>query len=287
MRGFGSRRALVIAVSALALVVFAGAASADNDKDTGAALHGAPAAPDSSTAAPDTGAEAAPESSAVAPEVAPDSSAAAAVPAVPAFSVTIPTVTAVGSSVDEATLKKVLSGALADNAEAIATLTADSITIPEIDIGMMAPTPDGKGGEAVVHDIEFDHVAGGVAQSVSIGGVESHSDAGGAARFGRISAEQVDIGGLLAFYGLVKGDPAAPLKPIYVNLAGEGGTLTGPGTHCTVGGFSVAGVKARPLKTSFADVGRLVEEMRTGALPTHEGVRQHVDLYAALISAIR
>jgi hypothetical protein len=53
-----------------------------------------------------------------------------------------------------------------------------------------------------------------------------------------------------------------------------------------VGGFSVAGVKARPLKTSFADVGRLVEEMRTGALPTQDGVRQLVDFYADLLSAI-
>ncbi|HTN63869.1 MAG TPA: hypothetical protein VL147_20325, partial [Devosia sp.] len=56
----------------------------------------------------------------------------AAVP--PKFSVEIPTIDAVGSNLDEPTLRAIFSGDLVDHAEALASLTADSITIPAITV---------------------------------------------------------------------------------------------------------------------------------------------------------
>ena len=48
------------------------------------------------------------------------------------FSVDIPTIDAVDSNVDDETLRAIFSGDLVDNADALAGLTATSITIPEI-----------------------------------------------------------------------------------------------------------------------------------------------------------
>ena len=45
------------------------------------------------------------------------------------FSVSIPTVDAVGSSIDADTIKAILSGALVENADALADLDASSITV--------------------------------------------------------------------------------------------------------------------------------------------------------------
>ena len=262
------------------------------------------AAPDTSAtgddmAAPDSQDNAAPagDQNAAAPDSSDASSGGASVsvpelptlPAIPklTFTVTIPTINAVGSSVDEATLRQVLSGQLADNAQAMATLTADSIAIPEIDIGIAGAAP-GNGAEVMIHNIEIDHVANGLAQSLSIGGMESRADIGSASRGGRISAEQVDIGGLLAFYGLVKGDPSSPLKPIYTNLSSEGGTLTAPGTNCTIGRLTVASLKARPLKLPFLDFISLVEKLQTGAEPpSPQVIRPVLDFYQDLLTAIQ
>src|SRR5690606_3710519 len=56
--------------------------------------------------------------------------------------VTIPTIEAVGSSVDDATLMDIFSGNITDNAEALATLNAESITVPSIEISVAEDDPD-------------------------------------------------------------------------------------------------------------------------------------------------
>src|SRR4051794_2144248 len=65
------------------------------------------------------------------------------------FTVDIPTIDAVDSNLDEATLRDIFSGNIVDNADALAGLTATSITIPEI-ILSGSSTIDGETNSATV-----------------------------------------------------------------------------------------------------------------------------------------
>jgi hypothetical protein len=132
-------------------------------------------------------------------------------------------------------------------------------------------------------------VAKGVAQAIIIGGVEttSNQNGGGTARFGKMSAEDFDIGGLLAFLGLVKGDPTAPKKTVYRNLLTTGGTFNSPKADCTFGASSVARVSLRPLKVSFQDVFAMLEKSDKGDVPpTREEIATMVDFFIDVTDAI-
>ena len=240
----------------------------------------APATPD--VAAPDT----LPQP--LTPEVAaPDVLPA---PAIPAFTVkvTVPALTAVGSSVDEATLRDILSGKVAENADAIANLSATSITIPEIDVAMTITAGKANNLALTLRDIVFDTVTGGVARSVTIGSVESRSDAGGRAHIEKVSAEQVNLGLMLQLYGLVKGDPTAPLSLAYSDFTSAGGTFSGPGASCTFGKFSAARVEARPLKVSLSEFTQLAADVGTDTgKPSRRAMGRLVDTYADLLTAFR
>src|SRR5690606_36916132 len=85
------------------------------------------------------------------------------------ISVDIPTIDAVGSNVDEATLRAIFSGNLVDNADALAGLTASSIAIPEITLSATT-TLEGKTTEATVtfSDLVLSDITDGTAASVSL-----------------------------------------------------------------------------------------------------------------------
>ena len=246
-----------------------------------------------STGSGDKAREASPPAPATPEVMAPDALPTPATPAV-TVKITIPTLTAVGSNVDEATLKDILSGKVAENADAIAKLSATSVTIPEIDVAMAITT--GKPGNLALtfRDIAFQNVTDGIAQSVEIGSVESRSDVGGNAHavgnahIDKMSAEQVNLGLMLQLYGLVKGDPSSPFSLAYSNLTWTGGTSSGPGANCTFGKMSAARVEARPLKVSLSEFAQLTAEVSAdNGAPSRRAVGRLVDAYADLLSAFR
>ncbi|HVZ13174.1 MAG TPA: hypothetical protein VG894_01830 [Bauldia sp.] len=176
--------------------------------------------------------------------------------------VAVPSVRVVDSSLDEATLKAVLAGDLAGHASELASLNARRITIPTYDVAYSTTAADGAtvSGDLVFHDIRLSSVWKGVANTVSIGSVTISNSAGGQGTFGRITAEQFDIGGLLSFYGLVPGDPNGPPRPIYRNLREAQGSIKSPTGGCDIGDTAMASLKARPLKMSFVDFMNLIGE---------------------------
>lgn len=207
----------------------------------------------------------------------------------PRVEVTIPTITAVGSSIDEGTLRSIFSGDFAGHADELATLSARSIAIPELHISFDVPggASEAVNGEVIFHDIAIANVTDGIARSLSVGSSETKTSDGGTAKFGKMSADSFDIGGLLGFYGLVEAKPVTEPKVIYRNLAVEGGTVTSPEAICTIRGATVASFKARPLKVSFMDFIALAQKMdTTDEKPSPETIALFVNFYIDLIEAI-
>ena len=168
---------------------------------------------------------------------------------------TIPTITAVGSSMDEAALRDVLSGNVGPHAADLAALSATSITIPEIDLSLTTTT-DGKpmASKVVYKDLVLNNVKNGIAESASVGSTSTSTDEG-SFNFGKLSASAVDFGAILALYSMV---PAAgsdqAMKPLYKNFSFDGGSFTGSGTTCTFGKIAADEFDARPLKVSFGQL---------------------------------
>jgi hypothetical protein len=141
--------------------------------------------------------------------------ATTAPPAPPEVSVTIPSVDAVASNVDDATLRAIFSGDIVGNADALASLTADSITIPTITLNF-STTVEGKRQTGAVNfkDIVLDDVTDGAAATVTMGGMELTTDEDVSGSFGKVSATDLDIGNLLGIYGLVDAGDQTELSTI-------------------------------------------------------------------------
>ncbi|NGP17859.1 hypothetical protein [Devosia aurantiaca] len=203
------------------------------------------------------------------------------------YAVSIPTIDAVDSNVDDATLTAVLSGEVAENAEALAGLTATSITVPEIKITV---TGDQTGEESftatiTLNDLVLEDVVDGVAGGVSLSGIDMVSDDGDFT-FGTLSASEFDIGGVLGIYGLVDASAQTDLQTIYTDFEAEGGTLSADDLDCTFGPVAGAEFKARPLQTSFFElvsIAERLEEDPENVAPADVGslMRMYADLLTA------
>ena len=207
----------------------------------------------------------------------------------PEISVSIPTIDAVDSSIDEAALREVFSGNIADHAMELAALDATSITIPEIrlHIGMQSPeTGEAMEEEIVYHDIVISDVSGGVAEKVSVGGADISIGPDIALTLNEMSAANFDIGGMLGFYGVVPGAAGGEIKTIYTDLLLEGGNFTSPEVDCDFGAVSTAEFKARPTRFSYLDIVSVVTRMGDDDTPPlPEDIATIVDFYADLLTA--
>lgn len=202
------------------------------------------------------------------------------------FSVDIPAIDAVNANVDEATLRSIFSGDVVDNADALAGLTATSITIPEIILSVTA-TVDGEVNEATVtfSDLVLSDITDGNAASVSMAGISLDAGDEGSAEFGMLSASSFNIAGVLGLYGLVDSTGQAELETIYSDFRFEGGTFEAPEIACTMGSMSVAEFKARPLSYNFAEIMALAESLEGDDEPSPELVGAALHMYAELFTA--
>jgi hypothetical protein len=204
-------------------------------------------------------------------------------------SVDIPTIDAVGSNVDDNTLRAIFSGALTEHAEALAGLTATSISIPEITINTTT-TVDGEAHQSTVTlaDLELSEIANGIAASIALATTTIDAGEDGIAEFGTMSAANLNIGGMLGIYGLVDGGGQTELQTIYTDLHFEGGTLEATDVSCTIGAVTSAEAKARPLNHSFAEIMSLADTLEAqGDDPSPEQLGQMVHIYADVLTAFQ
>jgi len=263
MTQLGRKNAYLAVATATLLLTSIGALPAYAQDATAAPVEHAKATPDAGTAA----------------------STAAATDAAGAFKVTIPTVEAKDSSIDADTLKQIFSGDFVAHAGDLAKLEATSITIPEVDVSYQ---PGASGAAPITYvykDIEIDGVRNGIADSATVGSLEGAQTGTLTYKFGKTSARLFDIGGLLAFYGLVPSTDQT-MKTMYQNLDFEGGTLTGPDFSCEMGAFHVDDFKARPLKMPLGDLLKLLtSDQFKQDNPSPEAIGKLLNFYVDLFTA--
>lgn len=201
-------------------------------------------------------------------------------------SVSIPTIDAVGSSISDEVLTEVLSGAVTEHAEELASLDAESITVPEIIVTVVS-TIDGAEQEATLtfRDLTLENVTDGVAANVGLSGIGLVTD-DMSFDYGTLSAANLNIGGMLGIYGLVDTDQTE-LETIYSDLVSAGGTLTSDEINCTIGSVTSEGdFKARPLRTSFAEMITLAQSVDEETGDVDPALLQtFVQMYADLLTA--
>ena len=204
------------------------------------------------------------------------------------FSVVIPTIDATDSNVDDETLLAIFSGNITDNADALAGLTATSISIPEITLEATT-TMDGEVRHSTVtfSDLLLSDVTDGSAASVSLTGMSVDAGDAGSAEFGAISASSFNIGGVLGLYGLVDAGGQTELETIYTDFTFEGGTFESPDISCNMGSMSAAEFKARPLNHSLTEMIALAEQLETAddQEPSPEVIGAALRMYADMFTA--
>ncbi|SMQ66046.1 hypothetical protein SAMN06295905_1381 [Devosia lucknowensis] len=201
------------------------------------------------------------------------------------YSVSIPSIDAVDSSLPDNVLNDILSGNLVDHAEELAGLDATSITVPEIVVTVTSETDDGTQEATVTFaDLSFDNIVDGQAEYVSVSGITLAAE-DTTFSFGALSAADLNIAGILGIYGLVD-STQTELQVIYKDFSAEGGSLEAEDVSCTVGPVSGSEFKARPLKSSFAEmiaIGQALEDdpdMTDPAL-TGKFIRMYADILTA------
>ena len=202
------------------------------------------------------------------------------------YSVSIPTIDAVGSNLDDALLTEILSGKIVENAEALSGLDATSIAVPEITLSITSQSDDDRHDATITFsDLMLEDVVDGQAGSISLTGINLKADDADFS-FGAMSASNLDIAGVLGIYGLVDTSGQTELETIYTNLVSEGGTLQSEEVTCSLGGVTGAEFKARPLKTSFVEmmaIGQAMEDQGDDVDPATMG--QFLKMYADILTA--
>jgi len=201
--------------------------------------------------------------------------------------VTIPSVDTVQSNMDAATITDILSGNLTENAEALAALDAESISIPEIIIAITAKTDDGpEVGTMTLTNLVLEDVTDGVAASMRLEGSSFVSPEGDAA-MGASEASAVNIAAILGIYGLVGADPTHEMETLYADFTMEGGSFTSEEIACSIGAISVGEVRGRPFESSFTEIMTLAQTLEDSSDDdiTPELLGKIVHMYADVLTA--
>lgn len=211
------------------------------------------------------------------------------------YTISVPSVTATASTLTEADIRRIFTGEFSTVAGNLATLDAGEISIPEITVGYDIPATEGMPAQQSVityKDFRLTDVVDGVAAEAVVGETIIQSGDVLTMTFGPMSAEQLDIGALLAFYGMASATASEDFKTVYSNFAFEGGTLSSPaGFSCTIGGATLENFEARPLKTDMMAFTRLMMEVESQSAKQAdvppETIRTIIDFYIDILTAFR
>lgn len=175
---------------------------------------------------------------------------------IPSFTmdISVPSVIAVDSNMDEAALKAVFSSDFLAHAEALGSLNAASITFPELTMTIKASDGDEIIDSTITyHDFVLTNIKDGYAETLTVGRAESVS-VDGVTEYGHMHEDGLDIRRSLELAGILVGDPAAPMKPLYNGFTMASGSHKGPLYACSFGEMTGAAAEARPVKVPFSEV---------------------------------
>lgn len=208
------------------------------------------------------------------------------------MSLTVPTIEAVDSNLDEATIRSLLSPDSAGSIARLATLDATKLRIPEIIISHEVQGIDGEAWPLVTtyRDIELSNVKDGVADIAAIAAIEMKGAPNGTVlSFGEMSTSALDLGALLGFYGLAASNAADEMRPVYKDFTLSGGSITGPLMNCTIAPASGDEFRARPVNGTLDDLARHLSDLQAAAAegrsPSSASVVAVVNYYADLLTS--
>jgi len=205
------------------------------------------------------------------------------------YGLMVPTVEIVDGNLNEGAVRGLFTGA-PGALDPLSTLTAKSVSIPEITVTYKLDT-DGTAPVTITYrDLVLSDVVDGVAASATVGSADI-SGGGVAGQFGEMSVGRFDLGGLLGFYGLASSTASGTdMKEVYSDFRFSGGTFGTEGLFsCTLGAAEIGSFSARPLKTNMADIQSLILEaeaaQKDGTPVDPAKVKQIVLFYTDLLTA--
>ena len=205
------------------------------------------------------------------------------------YELSIPTVEATDTNLTEAQIRRLFTGDFSTSTGSLAEIDAGSISIPELTVRYDVPRSDGSGGTekaAITYrDITLTDVVDGVAGSSAIASTQIDGAGGIKMIFGEMSTTTLDIGAILAFYGLGTPGAGEDYKTMYADFVFGGGTVTGPGFSCDIGPAGLAEFKARPLKVDFVEFSRIAAAADESRTPSPAEIRTFVDFYVDILTA--
>jgi hypothetical protein len=202
------------------------------------------------------------------------------------FEIKVPSVVAVDSSMSEDQIKDVFTSNFLSHADQLASLSATSITIPELTLAVTVPGEGGGSSNVTYRDITLTNVKDGLAEKLTVASGETVAQ-GETTTYKAINVDGVDLKRLFEFIGIVKGDASAPMKPIYSAVASEGSTQSGPMYSCSFGPSSSGPVEARPVKVPFAEVLAIVQTFTADKEPPPEALSTVIGYGVDLFRAVR
>ena len=169
---------------------------------------------------------------------------------------------------DEAAIRDTLSGGFMQHVNELSTLSAASITIPQIKLTVSVGSgDDAKTTTTIYRNLVLANVKNGVAETMSIGAIESEG-AEGHFTFDEVTTNKFAIGRILSLFSLVDGDATGGMQPLYASYSFSGGTFAGEKISCTIGQINSGALDARPLKVSIAAMIEAANKLDQGAADT-------------------
>lgn len=198
------------------------------------------------------------------------------------------------SNVDEVTLREILSGKFAENAEELAGLNADLIRIPELRFFYNVEADNmGSGTEIVLKEVRFENVRDGVAQRVSIEQTSGQMSIKGKTKssfdsinfkYGMSEMADLNLPALLGAYGLIDSPKSDEMQLVYSNYQISGGDITSETFNCEFGKSQSGKFSAKPSSLDFVRIVNMFEELdAAGDEPSQEMLRTMFDFYAQLL----
>lgn len=206
------------------------------------------------------------------------------------YELSVPSVEVVDGNINEGAVRGLFTGA-PGALDALATLDAKSVTIPEIKVSYPSYV-EGAGPSVITYrDITLTDVADGVAASAHVGGADFSGAESVTGTFGEMSVGRFDLAALLGFYGLAAAPAAGTeMKEVYADFKFSGGSLKGGDAFsCEFGTGELGSFSARPLKQNFTEINALIVQadaaQKAGTEVAPETVDKLVRFYADMFTA--
>lgn len=206
------------------------------------------------------------------------------------YELSVPSVEVVDGNLNEGAVRGLFTGT-PGALDALATLNAKSVTIPEIKVSYPSYV-DGAGPSVITYrDITLTDVANGVAAAAHVGGADFSGAENVTGTFGEMSVGRFDLAALLGFYGLAAAPAAGTeMKEVYADFKFSGGSLKGGDAfNCEFGTGELGSFSARPLKQNFTEINALIVEadaaQKAGTEVAPETVDKLVRFYADMFTA--